>query len=118
MGFELQLKPHFLSLLPTNVFFFTMFSFPLHATFLSPFHDVPLLFALLFSYSHCCYPFLFVLPLLCSSYYSPFLFLLLISYFRYKVFHTSIAPKLLFIERSCTPPLHSFLQELEVIESQ
>ncbi len=67
MGFELQLKPHFLSLLPTNVFFFTMFSFPLHATFLSPFHDVPLLFALLFSYSHCCYPFLFVLPLLCSA---------------------------------------------------
>ncbi len=43
---------------------------------------------------------------------------LLLSYFKYEVFHTFIIPMLLFIEGSCTTPMYSFLQELEVIESQ
>ncbi len=103
---------------------------PLHTTLLfsSSCCTTIILFALLLSFSSCCFP-LCALLLSFAPYYSPLRALLLSSspycsplqlffYFKYKVFRVaSIMGVLLFIEKSCTTPSHSFLQELGVIGS-
>jgi hypothetical protein len=115
MGLELSSGLSF-SFFPLLVFcspFLTLYS-PLRCC--SPFHTIALIFALLLSFS--CY--------------LAFLFMLLLFYFKYKVFALLLSSScyyaflfmllfigvLLFIEESCINPLHSFLQELRVVDTR
>ncbi len=133
------------SILLSFYFPFLMFYFPLHCCsprrlatvlFASLFSSLPcysprrlatLLFASLFS-SLPCYSPLHAIWLSSSHYYSP---LWLLFYFKYKFLHTIAflftplcfpirviaIDMLLFAKKSCTTPLHSFLQELGVVGS-
>ncbi len=133
MGLELTLGPIFSFFLPLALysillsfyFPFLMFYFPLHCC--SPRRLATLLFASLFS-SLPCYSPLHAIWLSSSHYYSP---LWLLFYFKYKFLHTIAflftplcfpirviaIDMLLFAKKSCTTPLHSFLQELGVVGS-
>jgi hypothetical protein len=80
-------------------------------------HTIVLLFMLHYYYPLCNVVVLFTL-LFSSLCTITLFFALLLFYFRYKVFHVAfVVGVLLFIEESCTTPLHSFLQELGVIRS-